>query len=393
MILLKSNLSYNLNKKEGHMIKKLFVILVFIMINFSCTANAEESQGPVVKDLGPQSDVNNKILFAKVETHRNLHSRKYVLGPNDIINVNVLGSTDLTQSSVRVQPDGKINLTYFENLNVTGMSIDDLQSLIKERYSEYLVDPQITITLSQSKPFIVYISGAIFNPGAYELNTITNSTPYSSKPEAFIERKTPLLSNIIVSAGGLSYDADLEHIHIKNDIDGSSFDVNVYDVIENANSSEDAYLMAGDRVTVPRLPSPSAIDDKKYRELCRSTYFQKQIPVRIIGYVNNPGLIQLSSSDSASLNSAIASAGGYASGAAYIPKKVYISRLDGNSKLITHAFDPAHDDIALRPNDIVYVPEKFRPLVGKGFDYMLRIIAPFYTLTNTYYSMDLIKHL
>ena len=372
---------------------KIFAVAVLLIMAAQYPLFAQENFKftPVIRNIGAEeTDIKqaNPKLFANLEVNKNYHARKYTLGPNDIINISVLGATELSQTAVRVQPDGKINLTYLPDLNVTGMTIEQLQQTIEKKYTEYLVDPRVSITLSQSRPFIIYISGGIYNPGAYELNTVTNSTPYYSKPEAFIERKTPLLSNIIVAAGGLSYDADIEHVKVINELDGTSFEVNLYNLISNADSSQDVYLMAGDKIFIPKLPTPMAISETKYRELAKSTFFQRQIPVRVIGYVNNPGLIKLESSDSGSLNSAIAAAGGYASGASYVPKRVFISRLDNNSKLITKAIDPRREDVAIMPNDVIYVPEKIRPQIGKGFDYMFRALAPFYTFSNIYDTWD-----
>ncbi len=44
-----------------------------------------------------------------------------------------------------------------------------------EKYKFYLKDPQLTIRLDQTRPFIAYISGAVLNPGGYELNTDTTN--------------------------------------------------------------------------------------------------------------------------------------------------------------------------------------------------------------------------
>lgn len=365
----------------------LISLLGFGVPAFAATDEAK----PEIKNLSNVSDTSTKV-FMRAEFNKSSNARKYTLGPNDIINVTVLGSKELTQEGVRVQPDGKISLVYLSDLNVTGMTIDELQNVIRSKYSEYLVKPEISVVLTQSRPFIVYVSGAVYNPGTYELNTITNATPYySSKTEAFVERKTPLLSNIIVAAGGLSYDADLEHVQIQNSAEGSKFEVNLLDLIKNANSEQDIYLIAGDKIIVPRLPSPLAVDNDNYKLLAKSTLFQTQIPVRIIGYVSNPGLIKLDASTSSNLNSAIAAAGGYAGGAPYSPDKVYISRIDNNSKLITKAVDPNKTDIALMPNDVVYVPDKVRPIIGRGFDYLLRIVAPFSAASSTYYNWDTVR--
>jgi hypothetical protein len=103
----------------------------------------------------------------------------------------------------------------------------------------------------------------------------------------------------------------------------------------------------------------------------------------VYGYVNKPGLIMLNGAQTANLNSAIGEAGGYlASEASYSPDKVYVSRVDGEGHLTTTTVDPRHNDMSLRPNDIVYVPNKAVPKVGKAFDYVARIVAPLAAIGN-----------
>jgi hypothetical protein len=91
----------------------------------------------------------------------------------------------------------------------------------------------------------------------------------------------------------------------------------------------------------------------------------------------------LDGAQTANLNSAIGEAGGYlASEASYAPDKVFVSRVDGDGHMTTTTVDPRHSDMALRPNDIVYVPNKVVPKVGKAFDYVARIVGPLGSMAN-----------
>ena len=92
----------------------------------------------------------------------------------------------------------------------------------------------------------------------------------------------------------------------------------------------------------------------------------------------------MDSAQSLNLNSAISAAGGYLRDSAYAPKKVFISRVDVSGKLVTRTVNPMSNDVTLLPNDIVYVPEKPRPLVGKAFDYIERILNPANTVASSY---------
>jgi len=362
-------------------IKRILILFVLVNLIFNFSIN-KTTADTSVKESSVQKNVELPSL-GDYNQSKKLIAREYTLGANDIISIEFLGIPELSRE-LRIQPDGKISMAYTKDFNVAGKTISEVQEIIKKTYDEYLENPKISIKLIQTKPFIVYVSGAILNPGSYELNTITNQASYNLKPEAFIERKTPLLSNIIIAAGGLSHDADFEHVMVANDLDGSHFKVNLFELIKNADSSQDIYLTAGDRIYIPKLPSSNLIDPEKYKILVSSTLFQKTIPVKVIGYITNPGLVTLSSQQSANLSSAIAQAGGYPKEGAYYPKKILISREDNNEKLVTFAVDPRKKDIMLMPNDIVYVPEKFIPKVVTFFDYATKLFAPFYLAWNTF---------
>lgn len=333
----------------------------------------------------PEVSEKNKVSEkpkASLYANKGFVARKYILGPNDVINISIYNVPELNQEKIRVQPDGKIILTPLGTIEAAGLSIDEFNQLLTEKYKYYLKDPKISTTLVESRPFIVYVSGAVVSPGSYEINT--NNQNYLTNTEIQVERKSPLLSNVLIASGGLSYDADLEHVQIFNNIDKSTYEVNLLDLLEKRDVNQDIYLMAGDSIHVPKVVSPLAISEEKYKKYSNATFSQKTVPVKVLGYVNEPGLIQLDSSQSLNLNSAISSAGGYINTSAYPPKKVFLSRVDASGKLVTRVINPMSNDVALMPNDIVYIPDKPRPMLGKAVDYATRLMSPINTTAATY---------
>jgi len=364
--------------------KSKFIISLTIVLLFFNTMLA-------MAQLSKLQDKPDKLSLSGTVEIRSYASRKYILGPNDTISIYVYDSPEFNLEKVMVQPDGKITITPLGALSVAGMTIEDLHNLLVKKYKFYLNDPQITVKLDKIKPFVVYVSGAVLKPGSYELNTDVNQfqTNYNMTTEVIIERKTPLLSNILVAAGGISYDADLEHIKVVNSIDGSNFEINLLELLETGNANQDIYLAPGDSVMVPRLPTPMAVNPETYKKYASASFSPPTVPVKVFGYVNNPGLVTLETSQSLNLNSAIVAAGGYLKDSAYAPKKVFLSRIDNNNRLVTRVVNPMVEDITLMPKDIIYVPEKPRPLGGKLFDYMTRVITPINTFANTYNAWSL----
>lgn len=331
--------------------------------------------------------VNVRLLQSGLEYDVTKHSREYLLGPNDIISVIVYDEKDLTQERLRVQPDGNIIIAPLGQVNVAGKTINDLQKMLVKSYKFYLKDPRITVRLDQVRPFMAYVTGNVLNPGGYELNMDTASV-YPAGVNSFsdvqITRRSPLLSNILIASGGAKFDSDFEHIKITNSNTQETFEVNLMNILERKDSRDDIYLMAGDVVTVPKLPTPLAVSEEKYVKYITSTFAPRYIPVKVFGYVQHPGLVKLDSTASITLNSALMEAGGYLTDAAYAPKKVYISRADASGKLVTKKVNPMANDIAVMPNDIIYVPEKARPLIAKAFDAMAKILNPINGFANTY---------
>lgn len=368
------------------LIIKLAIMLAFV-IGISLPAIAENAS----TDSTTSKDAQKTAPSSEpVRLYTDITARKYVLGPNDIINVSVLGIPEFSQDAVKVQPDGKINISGMESIYVNGMTFEDLRNRLNEKYSYYVKNPNVLVQLKRCRPFIIQVSGAVSIPGSYEINTDTetSSSIYDSS-STYVERRTPILSNVLTAAGGINYDADIEHIQISNRFENTEYEINLLDLVEKGKSPQDIYLMAGDSVHVPSLPSPLAINSEKYRKFASSTFANRVVPVRVLGYVNTPGLIKLDASLSPNLNTAIAEAGGYRNDSSYPPKLVYISRTGSNGKLVTTTVNPMKNDIALLPNDIVYVPDKPRSTLGRAFDYVLRIAEPASSIAGSYNNWSL----
>ena len=361
---------------------KVITVLLTLTFLICGMASAKAANSPVKES--PQA------LRGYLDLDKNFTARKYVIGPNDVLDISIYDSPEFDQKGVVVQPDGKITINPLGSFYVAGLTLEDLQNTISNKLNFYLNDPQVSITLAQSRSFIVYISGAVMNPGSYELSTSSNERRLlsSDKPEVQIDRKTPLLTNVLIAAGGIAFDADIEHIQVSNKLDNNKYEVNLLKLVEDGDPSQDIYLIAGDTVNVPKLASPFLVSPEKYKKYAGATFSPKYITVKVFGYVNSPGLVKLDAAQSLNLNSAITAAGGYMRDSAYAPTKVYLSRADTSGKLVTKVFNPMKNDVTIMPNDTIYVPEKFRPLGGKFFDFLNRIAQPGYYFTETMKRWD-----
>jgi polysaccharide export outer membrane protein len=100
----------------------------------------------------------------------NLRTSEFVLGAGDTVAFAVYRQDDLARS-VKIDTSGKVMFPLIGDIQVAGKSIFTLRDELKERYSVYLVNPQIivTVTAISSKKFLVL--GEVNSPGVFTIDT------------------------------------------------------------------------------------------------------------------------------------------------------------------------------------------------------------------------------
>ena len=89
----------------------------------------------------------------------------YLLNPSDLLRVEVFQEPDLIRE-VRVAQDGSIVLPLIGKIFVGGKSVFDAESLITELYNrDYLVNPQINVTITEYALRRVNVIGQVNKPG------------------------------------------------------------------------------------------------------------------------------------------------------------------------------------------------------------------------------------
>src|SRR5271157_3407232 len=89
---------------------------------------------------------------------------QFVLGPADVIRVNVWKSAELSQT-VTIGPDGFVTLPLLGDVHVTGMTANQLGLTLASRFSSYVVDPQVTVSVVDIRSRQVYVLGQVGKPG------------------------------------------------------------------------------------------------------------------------------------------------------------------------------------------------------------------------------------
>lgn len=96
-------------------------------------------------------------------------SKVYMLAANDVIDVKVFQEDDL-QTKGRVAQDGTLTLPLIGVVKVGGKSVEQAAQAIQELYGkDYLVHPQVSVTILEYAKRNFTVLGQVQRPGSYEI--------------------------------------------------------------------------------------------------------------------------------------------------------------------------------------------------------------------------------
>lgn len=277
-----------------------FVIAVAALASFGTFAGAAFAQPIPPKPIAatpeapkaeaPKADVNNA-------------NAGYVLGPDDVVEVSVLGQPEFTTRS-RIRADGTIVLPYVGSTAVSGDTPVSLAKRISGvlKAGGYYSNPIVSIEIAGFASRYVIVLGAVAQPGLQPVDR-----PYR-------------VSEIVARAGGIRGDG-ADFVIVRREKGGEL--KLPFEKLATGDATDDPFVLPGDKVYVPPA----------------ETYY-------IYGQINSPGVYPLR--DKLTLRKAIARSGGL--GAAGSEKKISVYR-DG--KKTTLALDEP-----ILPDDVVVIGQR-----------------------------------
>ncbi len=157
-------------------------------------------------------------------------SRSFKVGPADVLNVRVWHEQEFS-GPVSVHPDGKITLPLVGDLAVGDMTPVQIEQVIAQALTKYVVKPLVTVTVQEVLSKKYYLDGEVARAGEYPLVAPTTVLEAISK------------------AGGLRDFANEKKIYVLRGDKRIPF--NYKDVIHGKHMDQNIQLEPGDHVFVP----------------------------------------------------------------------------------------------------------------------------------------------
>ena len=164
----------------------------------------------------------------------------YLLGPGDVIRIQVFQSTDLTVEA-RISESGVILYPLLGVVKMAGLSPQQAENLISTRLRDgkFLQNPQVTLNVLEFRSQQVSVLGNVNKPGRYPLETTGMR-----------------LSEMLSMAGGVTQTgADSVILMTTRDGRPQRIEIDLVDMFTSGDLSRDVVMQSGDTVFVNRAPN------------------------------------------------------------------------------------------------------------------------------------------
>lgn len=164
--------------------KKIFTALCLAAC-LSVSGAAQENTDKNQKSIGATTAANEEILVSAApsnssgsepandkeeeKTVQDLYAdtfKDYFIGPEDVISVEVFAQCpNYCKTNITVPPNGKISYPLIGAIVVRGKTTDQLEKEIAKKLDEYIIDPQITVSLDKAMSARYTVIGEVTKPG------------------------------------------------------------------------------------------------------------------------------------------------------------------------------------------------------------------------------------
>jgi protein involved in polysaccharide export with SLBB domain len=160
----------------------------------------------------------------------------YKLGPEDIISVEVFNQDRYSRKNIIIPPSGRVSLSLIPGgIFVNGKTVEEVAEMITKKYDEFIIDPQVTVSLDKAASYRYSVIGDVGQPGVRLMN----------------HRMT--VTEALAEAGGVLSTGDRSKVYVlRRQSTGfvAPIVVNV-SAIYKGKAPDTTYLVPGDQIVVP----------------------------------------------------------------------------------------------------------------------------------------------
>ncbi|MGD0445055.1 MAG: polysaccharide biosynthesis/export family protein [Edaphobacter sp.] len=117
----------------------------------------------------------------------------FVIGNDDVLEINVWKEPDFSSKSIQVRSDGKISLPLVGEVQAAGLTPVQLEQDLTTKLRNYITKPEVTVMVEQINSKKFNILGQVAKPGSYSLAlapTVVDAIAIAGGPRDFAKQKS-----------------------------------------------------------------------------------------------------------------------------------------------------------------------------------------------------------
>lgn len=300
--------------------------------------------------------------FPAAQINPAFRNRPYRLGPGDQIAIQVQRFPELNFTGA-IGPEGLIVLPLIGTVNVRGLTVAEAQQRLRERFLQFIKNPQVSASLLVQRPVVVTVTGEVARPGFYPL-------------------QTPQVPAALAAAAGTTPTAELRAVRVRRTLPTGGVAEQIVDILtplQTGISGPDLRLEDGDAIVVPyKQATPDRQSDRDLASRYSLAAAATPVQITVTGEVSKPGFYTLVAG-TGRISAALTAAGGVTSKADLRAVRVRRTLVDGTS--VEEPIDlytplaTATDvfDFPLATGDSIIVPEL--DTATKNLDYDKALVS------------------
>ena len=206
--------------------------------------------GVLLSASGCQSTTHaNRVAFSRAD-EQVVSTGEYVVAPPDAIVIHAPVSPEIDGATERVRPDGKIALRLLGEVEVAGLTTDQIATKLRDLLARYYVEPEVVVDVGRFASQYYYIFGEVRRPG----------------PKPYTGRDTLLHALSEAEPNFLAAKSQIRVVRPGATGDESKIiTIDLGKMVHSGSVGDNILLQAGDVVEVP--PTPLAWLGLRVREL------------------------------------------------------------------------------------------------------------------------------
>ncbi len=161
---------------------------------------------------------------------------RYTLGPDDVVDIQVQRHPEFS-GTFPVNLEGKIQMQFAGDIDVTGLTKKDLADKIAKLISSFVINPEVNVTILEYRSKYYLVIGEVNRPGRYFMRSETTTVK-----DAIVEAGLPMVSAAMRKCQVITPD---RNGRVKTRA------VNVYAILYGGNLRKNLEMHPGDTLYVP----------------------------------------------------------------------------------------------------------------------------------------------